>query len=489
MLKKLAGQTVVYGLSSIVGRLLNYLLVPIHTRIFAESDYGMVTELYSYVAFFTVLYTYGMETAYFRHVKDALDKEHVYQTAMWSLLGSSALMSGLLFSFAQPIAEWLQYPEQALYVRWFALILALDAVVALPFARLRLEERPLRFAVLRLVNILVNIGLNIFFLILCPHYPTAAWSVAIYDPSMGIGYIFLSNLIASIVTVLLLLPQFLRLRFHFDKVLWLQMLAYSLPLLVVGFAGTINEMLDRVLFRHLYPGSPTEAMTQLGIYGANYRLCIIMSLFTQAYRFAAEPFFFAQSAQKNAPQIYARAMHYFVLAGLMVCVGVPFFMDIIQHFIGKSYRTGLGIVPILLFSHLLLGIYYNLSVWYKLTNKTVFGAYISLSGAFITILLNMALVPIMSYWGAAIANFVCYALMTTISYYFGKKYYPIPYTLAPLLVYSVGALLLVLINQFLLNYMPIFPAYFIRMLLLGGALFWIFKKEKKFLENKGKLTP
>lgn len=474
-------------MSSILGRMLNWLLVPLHTRIFAEADYGIITELYSYVAFLAILYTYGMETAYFRYVKDPhQNPDTVYNTAFASLIATTLAFSVILISLSKPIATALQYPNHPEYILYFGLILAFDSLVAIPFARLRYEEKATRFATLRLINIGINVGLNLFFFVVCPRMAGEPIFDAFYDPSIGVGYIFLSNLIAAIITFLLLLPDMARATLHsttwkiLDTQLWHKMLLYALPLLVVGFAGTINEMLDRILFKHLYPADPLTNMQQLGIYGACYRLCIIMSLFTQAYRFAAEPFFFAQSNQANAPRIYADSMKYFVIVGLMVLVGVPFFMDFIKLLIGSRYHEGLGVVPILLLSQLLLGIYYNLAVWYKLTNQTSRGALISVGGAIMTIALNVLLIPKFSYWGAAVATLICYASMTIASYCWGQQHYPIPYQTKRIGGYMAVAIGLVCLNEIILNHsgMPIVVVYTLRILLLLLFMGGIYKIEK-----------
>lgn len=491
-IKKLAGQTAIYGMSSILGRMLNWLLVPLHTRIFVEADYGIVTELYSYVAFLTILYTYGMETAYFRYVKDTDQQpETVYNTAFASLGATAVVISALLIALAHPIADLLQYPQHPEYIVYFALVLALDTIVAIPFARLRYEEKATQFATLRLINIGINVGLNLFFFVLCPRMEGRTVFDALYDPTVGVGYIFLSNFIASLVTFLMLLPYMAKATLItntwkiLDEKLWRKMLSYALPLLIVGFAGTINEMLDRILFKHLYPADPQTTMQQLGIYGAAYRLCIIMSLFTQAYRFAAEPFFFAQSNQSNAPKIYADSMKYFLITGLLVLVGVSFFMDIVKLLIGSRYHEGLAVVPILLLSHLLLGVYYNLSVWYKLTNHTGWGAVISIGGAILTIILNILLIPIMGYWGAALTNLACYVLMTIVSYIWGQRHYPIPYQIGYMLSYLGIALSLVWLNETILNNLnlPIAALYGIRLALISLFMGGIYAIEGKMLQK------
>ncbi len=452
LLKKLVGQTAIYGLSSIIGRLLNYLLVPLYTRYFLPAEYGVVTELYGYVGFLMVIFTYGMETAFFRYVKDAKEPANVYSTAIWSLFSSSALLVGLFLLFSPFIADTIQYSEHIEYVIWFALVLGFDAMAAIPFANLRYEERPVRFALVKFANIGINIGLNLFFIVLCPQIVDNVPLINnIYDPSVGVGYIFISNLVASAVTLLLLLPELRSIRWSFDVDLWKKMMRYALPLVVVGFAGTINEMLDRVLLKYLLPYDLEGNLAQVGIYGACYKLSILMTLFTQAFRYAAEPFFFSQSKQENAANTYAMVMKYFVLVGGFIFLGVTIFLDVFKYFIGERYHEGLVVVPILLMANLFLGIYYNLSIWYKLTNNTLIGAFMALAGATITIVLNILLIPVIGYIGSAWATLICYITMVGLSYLLSKRYYPIPYDLHLIARYLLLAVLLFLIDNQLIG--------------------------------------
>ncbi|OWY20203.1 polysaccharide biosynthesis protein [Sphingobacteriales bacterium UPWRP_1] len=468
IIAKLAGQTAVYGLSSIIGRLLNYLLTPLLTRVFNQADYGIITELYSYSGFFMVLFVYGMETAFFRYIKQVQQAERVYSTVMWSLLASTLLFTGLLTFFAPQIAALIQYPNHPEYIVWFAFILGLDALSAVPFARLRYEEKAWRFAAIRLFNIGVNIGLVLFFLLLCPvwehRFAFIGWW---YRPEIGIGYVFIANLIASICTLLLLLPELLKTQLHFDTALWKQMMRYALPLVVVGFAGIINEMLDRVILKYLLPYDMATNQVMLGIYGACYKLSILMSLFTQSFRFAAEPMFFSHAGNQNAPKLYADSMKYFVVAGMVIFMGVMFFLDFFRHFIGEPFREGLAVVPFLLLANLFLGMYYNLSIWYKLTNKTQLGAYISVGGAFITILLNLLLVPLWGYMGAAWATLACYGAMTLASYLAGQHYYAVPYQSARILGYiGLGTAMVVADHYWLVNLPGNLLAFTVRVSLL-----------------------
>ena len=444
LLQKLMRQTAVYGLSSIVARLLNYLLVPLYTRLLSPDEYGIVTEMYSYVAFLIVLYTYGMETAFFNTLRSEEENKYtIYSTSFWSLLLSTVVFSTILCVLSQPIAELLHYPQQAHFVRYIALILALDTLATLPFAWLRYEEKALRFAIIRLITIGANIGLNIFFLVLCPKYAdSVAWIKAIYLPQMGVGYIFLSNLISSALCLLLLLPELLAVRWEWNKALWRTMVWYGLPLVVVGLAGSINEVLDRLLLKHLLPYDTARNLAELGIYGACYKLSILMTLFTQAYRFAVEPLFFKEAGQKDSPNFYANTTRYYIAVTWFIFLGVLLFLPILQHFIGRDFRSGLSVVPILLAANLFLGLYYNLSIWYKLSNKTHLGAIISLIGSLLTIVLNVWWIPIWGYLGSAYATLICYSSMCIISYFWGQKHYPIPYPIPLLLLYTLTALVL-----------------------------------------------
>lgn len=443
-LKQLAGQTVIYGLSSIVGRLLNYLLVPLYTYTFSETAYGVVTELYAYAAFLFVIFTYGMETAFFRFYEKRNKDPKVFSTAQSALIITTLLFTSLLFVFAPAITDllYLRAPE---FIRVFALILAFDALTALPFARLRARNKPFTFASIKLVNIGLNIGLNLLFLVGLPAWSGQSNALgsladAIYQPEWGIMYIFYANLLASGITLLLLLPQFIQIRWGFDAALWRNMLKYAWPLIIVGLAGIINETLDRILLKFFLPGSPLDNQAAIGIYGACYKLSILMTLFIQAYRYAAEPFFFAQAKQKEAKSTYALSLTAFFLVGVLIFLGVMLYIDIFKYFIGPEFRVGLHIVPILLLANLFLGVYYNLSVWYKLTDKTGLGAWVAGGGALLTIILNVILIPIMGYVGAAWTTLAVYVCMTIASLWLGQRYYPINYPLGRLLLYFVGAL-------------------------------------------------
>jgi len=448
ILKKLAGQTAVYGISSIFGRFLNYLLVPVYTRIFLDTEYGVVTELYAYVAFFTVLYTYGMETAYFRFSEKEKKYDAVFSTAFLSIAFTTVLLTGVFVFFSKEIAARLHYPGHPEYIIWFTLILAFDSLSAIPFARIRQKGQPLKFAAIRIINIVANIGFNLFFLVFCPwamkqgNPSIAGWVETFYNPQTGVGYVFISNLIASGIMFLLTCTEVFKHRISFNRSLWKEMVIYALPLLVVGFAGIIDEMTGRAMLKWLLPGTPDENLAQLGIYGACYKLAMLVSLFTQAFRYAAEPFFFSQAKEANAPQTFARVTKYFIIAGCLMFLVIMFYIDVAKYFIGENFRSGLKVVPVLLWANVALGAYYNLSVWYKLTDKTITGAYISIAGAVVTIALNVALIPLLGYIGSAWSTLACYVFMAAVSYFLGQRYYPIPYEMWKIFAYIVSALLL-----------------------------------------------
>lgn len=443
IIKKLVGQTAIYGLSSIVGRLLNFLLVPLYTGIFAPEEYGVLSVLMTVVAFAMVVLTYGFETAFFHYTNKEEGSEKVMSTGFISLLFTSLLFLVFSSCYSKPIANLLHVPEHPNFIQWLVWILVLDVLTTLPFAKLRVDHRAWRFASIRLVNITVNIGLNLFFYLFCPYLLKQRVALnfveSIYDPTMGIGYIFISNLIASAVMLLLLTPEIFRLKFSFDFTVWKKMVKYGFPLLIGGLAYVTNEMADRLLLEHLLPEDIATA--QVGIYSACYKIAIFMTLFIQAFRYGAEPFFFAHAQKTDANEKYALVMRYFIAFTAFIFLAINVFIDVIKNFIrDEAYHEGLDVVPVLLLANLFLGMYYNLSVWYKVSEKTRFGAYLSVSGALITIVLNIILIPIMSYMGSAWATLICYASMCIMSYLFSRRHYPIYYEWKYISFYMICAL-------------------------------------------------
>lgn len=454
-LKQLAGQTAIYGLSSIIGRLLYYFLTPFITRAFLPDVYGIVTELYAYVGFLLVFLTYGMETGFFRFAEKSNDSKLVFSTALTPLIVTSSLFILTFILLAQPIANALQYPNNKEYIIMFAIIIGVDAFLALPFAKLRQENRPVKFASFKLIGIFLNIVIQLFFVVLCKDNENAFLSRFyisdlhyLYKPKIGVGYIFIANLIASTVTLILFIPDLLKIKYTFSKPLLKKMLVFSLPLLFVGLAGMANETLDRVLLKYLVSipegtADPTQyAMSQLGIYGAVFKISVLMTLFTQAFRYAAEPFFFAQEKKVGAKKVYADIMKYFIIFGLLIFLGVTLFIDIFKYFIGEKYWEGLYIIPILLAANLFFGIVFNLSFWYKLTDKTKYGAYIAGIGAIVTILFNLILVPRIGYLGSAWGHFASFLCMMIISFFLGRKFYRINYPLKSIFFYITLAFII-----------------------------------------------
>ena len=453
-LRQLVSQTAIYGLSSIIGRFLNYLLVPLYTYTFSATEYGVVSEFYAYAGFFAVVLVMGLETGYFRfRQKPEYSGDQVYSGALSFLTVANLGFVAAVYYWQQDLADGLRYPEHPEYVLWFACILALDAVTALPFAQLRAENKAWRFAGIKLTEIFITIALNLFFLLLCPKLPQL-WPQLpidwIFDPHMGVGYIFVSNLIASGCKCLLLLPQFRRVPLRFDPALLGPILRYSLPMVVIGFAGMVNEMLDRAILKQLLPYDLATNLKMLGIYGACYKLSILMSLFVQAFRYAGEPFFFSYAGRADAKRAYAVVMHYFVIAGMFIFLLVMLYIDLFKYFIGEEFRAGLEVVPILLLANLLLGIYVNLSVWYKLSDRTGLGAWVSLAGAALTIGLNICWIPVWGYVGSAWATLACYGFMVGLSWLLGRIYYPVAYPLVKIVAYIGLGLGVYFANRYLL---------------------------------------
>lgn len=442
-IKSLAKDTAIYGLSSIVGRFLNWCLVPLYTNVFPTGEYGVVTYVYTIVAVVLIVLTYGMETGFFRFANHERysNPEEVYSTTLTSLGVTSTLFFVLLLLFLRPVSDALHCRGHETYIWMMGLAVALDAYTAIPFAYLRYQKRPIRFAAIKLVNIGLNIGLNLFFILLCPwlwkHYPsTVSW---FYKPDFGIGYIFLANLIASAVVLLMLLPDIVKVKFRFNGTLLKEMLSYSLPLLVLGVAGIMNQTVDKLLLPVL-DKSP-EVMSELGIYGASYKIGVVMVMFIQAFRFAYEPFIFSQNKEKGVDKLqsYSDAMKYFVVFALFIFLAVMFYLDIIRYFISPRYFSGLKVVPVIMLAELFFGVFFNLSLWYKLSDRTIWGAWFSIFGLVIVVTLNIILVPHIGYMGCAWASFASYGSMMLASYFIGQAKYPINYHVDRLLYYVLVA--------------------------------------------------
>ncbi|MCC8112399.1 MAG: lipopolysaccharide biosynthesis protein [Bacteroidales bacterium] len=480
--KSLAKDTAIYGMSSIVGRFLNWCLVPLYTMMFPAAEYGVVTYVYSVVALALIILTYGMETGFFRFANHERwhDPMQVYSTALTSLLGSGVIFTVLVLVFLPQCTRFMECDGHESYVVMMAVCVAIDAFTALPFSYLRYKKRPIRFAVLKLVNIGLNIGLNVIFILLCPWLMKSAPSLVDwwYVEDFGIGYIFLANLIASVTTLLMLWPELHGFRWRFCAQLWREMLAYSAPLLVLGVAGIMNQTIDKLLFPTLY--HQPDAMAQLGIYGANYKIAIVMVMFIQAFRFAYEPFIFAQNKQQgaSADRSYSDAMKWFLIAAFLIFLVVMFYLDIIRYFISPKYFSGLKVVPIVMIAELMFGVFFNLSVWYKLTDKTVWGMWFSLFGLAITIGLNVALVPRYGYMGCAWAAFCCYGAMMLASYFVGQWKHPIKYPVKQIALYFVLAAALYVVGEYVLVFHNHWVNWGVRAVLLAIYVATLMRFEK-----------
>ena len=432
-IKKLAGQTAIYGLPTILGRFLNYLLVPVYTYSLTADKYGVVSELYAYISFLMIILTYGMETAYFRFCQKQDDKSVVFNTSLFSLFCTTSLFLLITFFNIESISSAMQYENNQNYIKWFLIIVALDAFRAIPYAKLRQENKAARFALIKSIDIFSNIGFNLFFFF-------------VLKPDNLVECIFISNFLASAISVVMLLPEYSKFRFKISFSLLKQMLIYGLPVMIGGLAGMVNETFDRIALKKLLTcpentaDCNTYAMQQIGIYGACYKISIVMSLFIQAFKFAAEPFFFSKMKSKDAKQTYSSVMLVFTIFLLTIFLGVIAYMDLFQYFVSKEYRVGLNVVPILLLANFCLGIYYNLSIWYKVSDKTIYGAYISGIGAAITLVLNFILVPRFGYLGAAYTTLICYASIMIICWAIGQKFYPVKYPIKRFLLYIILAL-------------------------------------------------
>jgi O-antigen/teichoic acid export membrane protein len=452
-LKKLAGQTVVYGLGTILPRFLNYFLTPILTRAFLPAEYGINSELYAYISFLNILFTYGMETTFFNFNSRLENKQEVFSTAQISLICSSVVLSIVFILFGGMIADYLSTPNAtytSTFITWCVLIIASDAITCIPFAKLRSENKPVRFSLLKLLNVVINFGLTVFFISVCKKaYENNEQNVfaSLYNPEIGIGYCFLANLIANLCIVLLLSRRIFPVGFKVNTTLLREMLIYAWPLIILGFAGMINETLDRIILKKLMVDK-AEAQVAQGIYGACYKIAILMTIFIQAFRFAAEPFFFGKAKEKDPQKTYAIVMKYFAIFCLFLFLGTVMNLAWIKYLIDEPFWQGLKVVPVLLLANLCLGIVYNLSIWYKLSGQTKFGAFISVVGALITIVVNVLFVPKFSYVACAWATLAAYGGMMVLSYVLGQKYYPIKYNLRALSVYSTLAVSIYLVSLF-----------------------------------------
>lgn len=449
-MKKLAKETAIYGVSSIMGKFLNWLLVPLYTYMLASSaDYGVVTNLYSWTALLLVILTYGMETGYFRFAnKNKDDADKVYSTTLISVGFTSLIFALLCVLFKSNIASTLGYSAFPEYISMLGVVVAIDAFASIPFAYLRFVNRPIKFAAIKFLYIALNIIFNVFFLVVCPWLmikapATVGW---FYNPNYGVGYVFVSNILSTVIQTVALLPYVFAAKFTFDGELLKKMLRYSLPLLVLGVAGIMNQTLDKILYPFLKPS--VEGAAELGIYGATSKIAMIMLMFTQAFRYAYEPFIFAQNKDKNSLTSYADAMKFFIIFSLLIFLGMVLYIDVFKYIIQRNYWVGLNVVPIVLASFIFQGIFFNLSLWYKLTDKTMYGAWFSIIGTIIIVVGNVLLVPENGYTGSAWAAFACYFTIMIVSYFFGQKYMPIKYDFKTIGLYAFLTIVLYVLSMF-----------------------------------------
>lgn len=441
-MKSLAKDTAIYGLSSIVGRFLNWCLFPLYIAVFTPVEYGQVNRIYGYVALFMVLLTYGMESGFFRFMnKEGENASRVYSTSLIALATTSSLFILLCFSFITPISEFIKYIHKG-HIMMMAMTVAIDAFMSIPFAYLRYQKRPMRFMALKMAFVGSNILFNLFFLVLCPWlYKTCPdiGLIKFYHPHFGVGYVFLANLLSSLVVLLLLIPNTMKgLKFSFDNALLNRMLKYSFPLLILGIAGVVSQTVAALTYPYLFGGDIEEADRQLGIYNASIKITIIITMFIQAFRYAYEPFFFSKDKDKGSTKAYADAMKFFIIFSLLIFMGMMFYIDIIKYLmniIGKDFVVGLNILPYAMMGEIFFGIYFNLSVWYKLTDNTKYGAYFSVLGCILQVAMNVILVPMYGYIASAWATFACNLIIMSISYFVGQKYFPIKYDLKNIFMY------------------------------------------------------
>lgn len=453
-LKSLAKDTAIYGLSSIVGRFLNYLLVPLYTAVLpaASGGYGVVSNVYAYTALILVLLTFGMETGFFRFAnKQDEQPEKVYANSLLFVGGLSLCFVTLCMLSLHPISSFLEYPDHPDYVGMMIVVVALDSFQCIPFAYLRYKKRPIKFAAIKLFNIIGNIGLNLFFLLLCPylaqHAPsTVSW---FYNPDYLVGYIFVSNLIMSAVQMFFFIPELRGFSYRMDRVLMKRMISYSFPILIFGVVGILNQTIDKMIYPFLFDDRQ-EGLVQLGIYSATSKVAMVMAMFTQAFRYAYEPFVFGKNKDADNRKVYASAMKYFFIFSLLAFLAVMCYMDVLKYMVARDYWEGLSVVAIVMLAEILKGIYFNLSFWYKLTDETRWGAYFSLIGCAILLLMNIWLVPLYGYVASAWASVAGYGVITLLSYVIGQKKYPVHYPLHSMFLYLLLAGVLFFLSQYVI---------------------------------------
>ncbi|PCH75686.1 MAG: polysaccharide biosynthesis protein [Flavobacteriaceae bacterium] len=481
ILKKFFKDTIIYGLAAVLPRVINFFLVTIHTDVLPPESYADNTDFYIWAALFSVLLTYGMETAFFRFYSQEKQKDSLVSTAFFTILATTSIFGILSYVFAPELIQLFHFQNNPVQFKILVGILILDTIAMVPFALLRASNRPVKYAFLKLTNVAIIVLINILFLKWVPQqleggYSVPEFLVSIFNSTQIINFIFLANLAGSAFCLLLLVPYLVKFKFKFDLKLLKKMLRYGWPILVAGIAYAINEHLDKLLIGH-YINKESE-----GAYAAVYKLAIFMNLYIMAFRLGAEPFFFNHAKEKNAKETYAKILNYFVIIGALVFVGIVSYIDLIKYFINSNYWQALSIVPVVLLAYLFLGIYHNLAVWYKLTDKTRYGMYFSIIGAIVTIVINVVFLPIYGVIASAFATMTAYGCMMTLSYFIGKKYYPVSYNLTKIGIYLGFSILISAISfiYFRENYWVSTGLCFA----FGAVIFWQEKEELKRIFNK-----
>ncbi|WP_026977218.1 lipopolysaccharide biosynthesis protein [Flavobacterium tegetincola] len=485
LFKNLFKQTAIYGLATVVPRMLSFILVRLYTDLLPAEEYGRVSVIFVYIIFFNVILAYGMETSFFRFYNTEENKKSVVETSMVSIFWTTISFLAIALLFRNSASDFLEIDVQ--YITYVIWILALDALVIIPFSKLRAYQRPLFYAAIKIGNVVVNLGLNLFFLLLLPEIasdsPKGLIS-SIYFENFEIGYIFISNIVASLLTFLVLVPNYFQIKWKFDFSLWKRMMKYGFPILIAGIAFAINDQVDKLLLNYLLPADVAEE--QVGIYAACYKLGLFMVLFRTAYTLGIEPFFFSYASNENAKQTYATITKYFVIFGSLMTLGIIVFADVLKFIMipNSIYWDAMGVVPLIILANFFLGIYTNLSVWYKLTNQTHIGAWISIVGAVLTLVLNFLLIPVFQenygqgFMGAAIATIVAYGMMMFISYVLGNKYYPIPYDMKKISSYLGISILFSAVYFYLFR-----ENYFVGVPMLIAFTYFIYYNEKELINR------
>ncbi|SEE29034.1 Membrane protein involved in the export of O-antigen and teichoic acid [Prevotella aff. ruminicola Tc2-24] len=479
-LKSLAKDTAIYGLSSIIARFINYLLVPIQTARFAASggEYGIITNVYAYVSLLIILLTFGMETTFFRFMsKEGEDPKKVYSTTLTMVMMTSLVSALLVMLFLHPIASVVGYADHPEYVAVMYVTVAIDAFMAIPFAYLRYLHKPIKFAMLKIINILMNIALNILYLIILPALKLNLFGIYDEQFTLDVAFVFYINLFCTCATLLMLRKEWGTIPFKIDKVTCKRMFNYTWPLLVMGLAGQLNQAASQILFPYFFDGSQEEARAQLGIYGACIKIAMIMVMITQAFRFAYEPFVFGKSKDKDNRETYAQAMKFYLVFTLLAFLMVMGYLDILKFLVGESYWEGLRVVPIVMAAEIMFGVFFNLSFWYKLTDRTIWGAYFSGIGAVVLIVIDILLIPRFSYMACAWAGFAAYATSMILSYFIGQRYYPITYPIKDMTIYLILTIFLFIGIQYANRAFPLWIALIINTLLIAVFVVYLVKKD------------